>query len=107
MAVIDLSKDADLPGCVEAPVLLKELIQAVSPASRQPLMTMLEILGELAFFTAKTSHPTLRILALRLGLFPMSYADLKNALEAEIKREKELDEKRKKKVEQEKEKVES
>ena len=85
MAVIDLSKDADLPGCVEAPVFLKELM-AANKELQQPVQTMLEILFELAMFTSKVSNPTLRILALRLGLFPMPKEELKKALETEMAR---------------------
>lgn len=93
MAVIDLSKDADLPGCVEAPVFLKELM-AANKELQQPVQTMLEILFELAMFTSKVSNPTLRILALRLGLFPMPKEELKKALETEVARAKQLEAKK-------------
>jgi hypothetical protein len=94
MAIIDLSKDVDLPGCVEAPVFLRELM-AANKELQQPVQTMLEILFELAMFTSKVSNPTLRILALRLGLFPMPKEELKKALETEMtRRAKQLEAKR-------------
>lgn len=92
--IIDLSKEQDLPGCVEAPVFLMEMMRAVPNDAKKPLKTMLEILGELAFFVSKTNNPALRILALRLGLFPMSQEELKKAIQNEIGREKELRAKR-------------
>lgn len=93
MAVVDLSEDADLPGCVEAPVFLKELM-AANKDLQQPVKTMLEILFELAMFTSKVSNPALRILALRLGLFPMPKTALKRALETEVARAKQLEAKK-------------
>lgn len=87
--IIDISKEQDLPGCVEAPVFLKELLLANKELQR-PVQTMLEILFELAAFISKVSNPTLRILALRLGLFPMSQDELKKALATEMERSKKL-----------------
>lgn len=92
--IIDLSKDQDLEGCVCAPVLLQEIARASSEDITKPVRTMLELLGELALFTSKVSNPTLRIIALRLGLFHMSKEELKKAILNEIGREKELRAKR-------------
>lgn len=85
MSVPIIGKEQDLPGCVEAPVFLKELM-AANKELQQPVQTMLEILFELAMFTSKVRNPTLRILALRLGLFPMPKEELKKALETEVAR---------------------
>lgn len=93
--IIDLRKEQDLEGCVCAPVLLQEIIRASSEDIKKPVMTMLNILGELAFFVLRTNNPTLRMLALRLGLFPMSQKALKEALENEMERAKQIAEKKK------------
>ena len=93
--IIDLSKEQDLPGCVEAPVFLMEMMRAVPQDAKKPLQTMLELLGELAFFVSRVNNPTLRLIALRLGLFPMTKAELKKALEAEAARVKEMEDKKK------------
>ena len=91
--LIDLSEDADLPGCIDAPCFLRELMLA-NKELQQPCTTILQILFELARFTSKVSSPTLRILALRLGLFPMPKTALKRALETEVARAKQLEAKK-------------
>lgn len=72
-----------------------ELMAQSDDNVKPAIQTFLEILGELAVFASRVSDPRLRLLALRLGLFPMSKDDLKKALEAEMSRVKEMEEKRK------------
>lgn len=91
MSVPIIGKEQDLPGCICAPVFLRELMGQCDDDVKPSIKTFLELMGELAFFTAKVSDPRLRIIALRLGLFPMPQDQLQKALEAEMERVKQLD----------------
>lgn len=91
MSVPIIGKEQDLPGCICAPVFLRELMGQCEDDVKPSIKTFLELMGELAFFTAKVSDPRLRIIALRLGLFPMPQDQLQKALEAEMERVKRLE----------------
>ena len=88
MDVPIVGKEEDLEGCVAAPVLLQEILRSCSEQEplKKPVMTMLQILAELAHHTSQKQDPALNIIALRLGLFPMPNDQLKKALDLEFKR---------------------
>lgn len=88
MALPIIGKEEDVEGCVAAPVLLQEIIRSCSEKEplKKPVMTMLQILAELAQYTVQKQDPALNIIALRLGLFPMPNDQLKKALDQELKR---------------------
>lgn len=88
MAIVDLSKEQDLPGCVNAPVFLQEVIRCSSEDVAKPASTILMIFAEMAQFAARKDNPELNLLMLRLGLFKMPPDQLKTALEAEMERAK-------------------
>lgn len=87
MAIPIIGKEEDLEGCVAAPVLLQEIVRSCSEqeALKKPVMTMLQILAELAQYASEKKDPALNIIALRLGLYPMPQYALKIALDQEFK----------------------
>ena len=91
MSIPIIGKEQDLPGCICAPVFLQELMGQCDDDVKPSIKTFLELMGELAFFIARVSDPRLRIIGLRLGLFPMPQDQLQKALEVEMERVKQLE----------------
>lgn len=98
MSIPIIGKEEDVAGCVSAPVLLQEIMRSCSEAEplKKPVSTMLQILAELAQYVSERQRdPQVTIIALRLGLFPMTQEQLKKALDFEFARlavEKDADE---------------
>lgn len=84
--IINLNQEQDLPGCVNTPVLLHEVARCLSEDIKQPVMTVMHILAELAHYAADKDDPILNVIALRLGLFPMPQDKLKKALASEMEK---------------------
>ena len=91
MSVPIIGKEQDLPGCICAPVFLQELMGQCDDDVKPSIKTFLELMGELAFFITRVSDPRLRMIGLRLGLFPMPQDQLQKAIEAEMERVKQLE----------------
>ncbi len=85
-----IGAEQDLPGCVNAPVLLQEVVRACSEGDRlkQPVLTLLSILAEYSQTAVELDDHAMRLFALRMGLFRMNNDDLKKSLDYEAKKVK-------------------
>ena len=91
MEPVIIGKEQDLPGCVNAPVLLQEIARACLEGDREPIMRTITILAEFAQTAVDLDHPAMKLFALRLGLFKMPSSDeLKKAIMRETKAVAEL-----------------